>query len=88
MSSFHDSNGVATTIATKPDGKTLINLLCDPTSHALLVSFGDTGENNGNGNSFHDENHVPTIIAASKTDGDTTITVYASNSGNLLVEDV
>lgn len=84
--SHHDGNGVHTLIAVETDGKTLINILCDPTAHTLQTATGTTGSDNGPSNSFHDASHVPILMATSSLDGMTPIAVYGDISGDLLVD--
>jgi hypothetical protein len=84
----HDENGRTTmTTLLNSDGKTIQNLIADPTSHALYVADGSLGSDNGNnaGNAMLDENSVPTLTALSSAGDGTIINLYSDSSNNLLI---
>lgn len=85
-SAYHDGNGTHTLITVETDGKTLINIQADPVTHALHVSNGASGSDNGPTTSFHDASHIAILMATSNADGRTPVAVYGDTSGNLLVE--
>lgn len=94
--SYHDGNGVHTLIAVETDGKTIVNIEANPSTHMINVSNGTTGSDNGPYTSRHDDSHVPVILAvSSKTmtvngvnyiQGVTPVVVYGDSNGNLLVD--
>lgn len=83
---YHDGSGVHTLIAVETDGVTLVNVKANPSTHALDVSDGTTGVDNGPSNSRHDGSHVPVLIATSSSDGKTPVVVYSDSGGSLLVD--
>lgn len=82
-----DENGVSSLLGTlNSDGKTVVPILANPTSHRLNMSDGVSGSDNGPQNAPRDENDVPALIAVSSADGRTPIPIYADSSGRLLVK--
>lgn len=73
-------------LAVETDGMTLVNILADPTTHALHVGNGTTGSDNGPSQSRHDDSHVSILMAVSSADGKTPVALYGDSSGNLLVQ--
>lgn len=68
------------------DGVTTIPIKANPISHALKVSDGTGGSDNGPANAKRDQNQVTSIVATSSVDGKTPVVVYADASGNLLID--
>lgn len=68
------------------DGKTVINILANPTTHRLETNNGITGSDFGPKNAPKDGNDVPTLLAVSSVDGVTPVVVYADINGNLLID--
>jgi hypothetical protein len=82
-----DENGVHTIIGTlDTDGRTLVRIKADSTSHGIYTSDGTTGSDNGPTNAPRDENDIPAFMAVSSTDGRTPVVVYANSSGQILVK--
>lgn len=82
-----DSNNVrALGCALNSDGTTVVAVLANPTTHALKVSNGTTGSDNGVASAVRDSNFRPVLMATSSADGTTPVEVYADSSGNLLVK--
>lgn len=93
-----DENSVPTLIAgLETDGKTLVRIQVDGTTHRLEVSDGTTGTDHGPGaHDFIDENSVRAILGvASRTvvsngvqyiQGVTPVVAYATSNGKLLVQ--
>lgn len=68
------------------DGITLVPIKANPTSHALNVSDGTIGTDNGPTNAKRDQNQATSIVATSSVDGVTPVIVYADSNGNLLID--
>lgn len=70
------------------NGKGIVRIKVDPTSHALKVNNGTTGSDNGNnnGNANLDENSKPVLTAVSSADGKTVVEVYALSDGSLMID--
>ncbi len=82
-----DSNQIPALLGVlNTNGLTVVPILADPTSHALKVSDGSTGSDNGPTNAKRDQNQVTTLVATSSVDGKTPVVVYADASGNLLID--
>lgn len=73
-------------LAVQDDGVTLLNLKADPATHALAVSDGTTGSNNGPTQSRHDGNHTHALVAVSNADGKTPVVLYADSLQELLIK--
>jgi len=86
--SYHDGNHTHTLLAIQSDGSTLKNVVADASTHALGISDGTTGSDNGPVTSRHDANHIAILMATSSTDGKTPIAVYTDSNGYLLVDSV
>jgi hypothetical protein len=85
MGSPRDGNNVPTLrAALNTDGKTVINVLANPTSHALFASNGSSGTNHGTTNAQRDLDHHPILLGVSYVDGKTPVEIYADSNGNLL----
>lgn len=67
------------------DGTTVVRLKASPTLHALEISDGTTGSDNGGTSAATDENDRPTLFAVSSTDGKTLVALYADSVGELLI---
>lgn len=81
-----DENGVSSLIAVEQtDGRTIVKIRANPTTHKLAVSNGTGGTDYGPTNALRDQNSVPTLLAVSSADGVTPVVVYADLDGNLLV---
>lgn len=82
-----DQNNVPTIIcALNTDGTTPVLVKVNATNHALKVSDGTTGSDNGRTVAYRDENNVPVFMGVSLDDGVTPVEIYADSSGNLLVD--
>lgn len=82
-----DDNSVSTLIgALNTDGRTVVPVKANPTTHRLSVSDGTTGSDNGPTNALKDENDVSSLIAVSSADGRTPVVVYVDANGKLLVQ--
>lgn len=89
VNAYKDENGVSTmTGVSSSDGKTIMRMLADPTTHRLKVSDGILGTDHGPANGLHDENSVSTLIAVSSQDGKTPVTLYVDSNGFLLIDSV
>lgn len=87
MCSPRDGNFIPTLRATlNTDGKTIVNLEADSSTHALFVSNGNTGSDFGTKNAQRDKDHTPVMIAVSSSDLKTVVELYADSLGNLLVD--
>jgi len=82
-----DDNRVPTLIAgLETDGVTIVRITADPTNHGLSVNDASTGTDYGPENAPIDENHIPALMAVSSDDGTTPVVVYATSSGELLID--
>jgi len=84
-----DGNGKTTIIGIlNTDGATVTRVQTNPSNHALEVSNGTTGSDNGNnaGLAQVDGNGKPVWTALSSVDGKTIIEVYVNSSGQLLIQ--
>lgn len=87
MQASRDQNNIPTLLGgLDSDGKTPIRVKVDPTSHALAVSDGTSGSDNGPVNAPRDENDVPVLMGVSSADGVTPIPIYANAAGQLLIK--
>ena len=85
MNSVKDGNFVNSLTAVSTDGKTVIAVQADSSTHRLLLSDAATGTDNGPNHALKDENDVPTALAVSLIDGKTPVALYASG-GKLLIQ--
>lgn len=78
-------------------GASAVRVLSDAATHALRVSDGTSGSDNGpRGYAHHDGNGRPTLLAVSSVNatvngityvqGVTPVAIYSDSSGNLLVD--
>jgi hypothetical protein len=82
-----DENRVPALLGTlNTDGATIVPVLADATLHALTVSDGSTGSDNGPVNAPRDGNRIPALLATSSADGVTPVVVYADTNGALLIQ--
>ncbi len=82
-----DENSQGTiTAGLNTDGRTIVRVLINPTNHALKVSDGTTGSDNGPVNDLTDENGRKSLMAVSSVDGKTPVVLYSDSSGNLLIQ--
>lgn len=82
-----DQNGISTLLGTlDSDGETIVPICADSSSHALCVSDGTMGSDNGPIDAPRDQNSVPALLAVSSVDGITPVVVYADSDGNLLID--
>lgn len=82
-----DNNRVPTIIgALETDGRTIVRILADETSHELFADDDTDGSDYGVLNGVRDENRVPVLMAVSSVDGVTPVEVYADLEGSLLVK--
>ena len=87
MNASKDENGVSSLIAVlNSDGQTVVPVVARALNHALRISDGSNGSDNGPTNAKKDGNFVSSLIAVSSTDGVTPVVVYADASGRLLVD--
>jgi hypothetical protein len=81
-----DANRVpATKAALNTDGRTIVNILADPSSHRLQVNLGLLGSDFGTPDANRDLDRVPVLLATSYLDGESIVECYADSNGNLLV---
>lgn len=90
-----ENNSTGWTAGLNSDGKTVIRILGNPSTHTLKISDGTTGSDNGPIHALHDENDVPSLLAVSSqtitvngvnyVQGVTPVAIYSDSSGNLLV---
>lgn len=84
---YIDDNGVPTLIAAlNTDGRTIVRVLADPSTHRLQTSDGTSGTDKGPVNDLRDQNGKVAVMAVSSVDGFTPVVVYANSSGQLLVQ--
>ena len=89
MTSKKDQNFVnSMTAVLNTDGKTIINLTADPSTHALGVVVGTTGTDFGPQDALKDDVNTSTLLAVSRLDGLTPVVLYADASGNLLTDSI
>lgn len=81
-----ENNAKGMIAALNTDGETIKRLIANPTTHGLSVSNGTTGSDAGPTYALHDDSGVPSLMAASSSDGTTPVPLYADSSGNLLVQ--
>ncbi len=84
-----DSNNRPTLIGTlNSDGLTIVTGYANPSSHALSISDGTSGSDNGNNNGTAnlDDNGVAVCCAESNDDSGTIIEIYFDSSHNLLIK--
>lgn len=82
-----DENQVPALLAvSRDDGKTVIRILADPSTHGLNIQEGTGGVDRGPANALRDGNQVTSIIATSSVDGVTPVVIYADAQGNLLTK--
>lgn len=81
-----DENNVPTLLgALSTNGRTLVPVKADPTTHVLSTDDNTTGSDFGPQNAPRDENSVPVLMAVSSADGVTPVVVYADATGKLLI---
>ena len=81
-----DENGVSSLLGTlNSDGRTVVPINANPTSHRLSMSDGVSGSDNGPKNAPRDENDVPALMGVSSVDGRTPVPIYADSLSRLLV---
>lgn len=84
---YLDSNGVPTIIAgLNTDGRTIIRVLANPSTHRLNTSDGISGSDHGPVDDLRDENSRIAFMAVSSVDGKTPVVVYANSAGRLLIK--
>lgn len=84
---YRDENSVPTKIALlNTNGRTVMRLVADDSTHRLKVNDGITGSNNGPKNAYRDENEIPTLITSSSSDGLSPVALYTDSSGYLLIQ--
>lgn len=82
-----DENTVPTLLAgLESDGVTLVKVEVNPTSHSLKVDDDTTGSDFGPDDAPRDQNFVPALMAVSSADGVTPVVVYATATGELLID--
>lgn len=82
-----DNNRVPTLAAlSSSDGATITSVKVDATLHRLNTSDGTTGSDFGQGNAKRDDNYIPVFMGVSSVDGVTPVAVYATASGQLLIQ--
>ena len=83
-----DDNNVPTLLGgLETDGTTLVPIQVNVSnSNSLSIDNGATGSDYGPTNAPRDENFIPALMAVSSADGVTPVVVYATASGNLLVD--
>lgn len=82
----HDENGVPTLLGTVNTGVSTIAIKGIPSEHALSVSDGTSGSDNGPVNAPRDINRIPALMAISSADGITPIPIYTTIQGKLLIK--
>ena len=84
-----DANGIPSLIvALNTDGKTVVKVAVNPTTHALCISDGTTGTDYGPKHAIRDENNVPSAMGVSSADFEIPVVVYGNSNHNLLVDSV
>ncbi len=87
MTSKKDQNFVnSMTAVLNTDGKTIINLTANPSTHALGVQDSTVGSDYGPTDALKDTNNTSTLLAVSYVDGLTIVPLYADSNGNLLTD--
>ncbi len=82
-----DNNFVATLrAALNTDGKTVVNVCADASTHSLCISDGTTGSDHGVPTAQRDNDRIPVLLAVSASDGVTPVEIYADVTGNLLIK--
>ena len=83
-----DENSRTTILGTlDSDGISIVQVKANPVNHALKISDGTTGVDNGNNNGVAnlDHNSRPVWTALYSAEDGTLVEVYADVNGNLLV---
>jgi hypothetical protein len=82
-----DENSVAAkTGALNTDGITPTRIKVDPTTHAISVSNGTGGSDNGKNVAARDGNSRPVLLGVSSADGKTPVEIYTDSTGALLIQ--
>lgn len=82
-----DENRVTTmTAALNTNGTTVINIMADPSIHAIEINDGATGSSSGGTDAIRDQNFVPVLLAVSSVDGVTPVPLFATAGGELLIK--
>lgn len=82
-----DNNNISTIQGVlNTDGVTPTNVTIDPITHVLDISDDTTGNDFGNDWAARDNNHKPTLIAASENDDNTPVTLYVDSNGYFLID--
>lgn len=82
-----DENFVTTLLATSnADGKSIILVEGNPTTHTLSVQDGTDGVDRGGTYAKRDENSVPVLLCESSAGNGALVAVYANTSGQLLID--
>lgn len=68
------------------DGNTSTLIYAHPTTHVLSVSDGTSGSDLGDDIASRDNNHIPTLMAVSSSDGSTPTNLYVTSTGQLLIQ--
>lgn len=68
------------------DGLTIVRVEVNSSTHALEMSDGNTGSNNGGTNAAIDSNGRQTWFATSSADGVSLVALYSDSSGKLLIQ--
>jgi hypothetical protein len=86
MDAERDNNQVTTLIGTSnADGKIVLKLQADPTTHYLLIEDGSSGSDLGNDEARHDNNKITSLLAVSSADGVTPVPLYVNSITNRLL---
>lgn len=82
-----DENSVPTILGVlNTTGTSLVRIKGSSSTHALQVSGGTSGSDNGPTNALRDENSIPGLMAVSSADGVTPVPLYVDSSGSLLIQ--
>lgn len=81
-----DENHVPTmTAILNTDGVTVVNIVANPTTHALVFMPNGPDADNGPVNAKKDDNFVSTLLGVSSADGVTPVPIYATSDGKLMI---
>lgn len=82
-----DNNRIPMLLATNnTDGKTVVSIIADPSSHRIRALDGVSGSSLSFENSQKDDNRVSAIWGVSSSDGITPIPIYCDSTGKLLTQ--
>lgn len=81
-----DNNSVRTAVGTSnADGRTILRLYVNPTTHAVVVLNGTTGSDSSLTNARRDQNSEPAMMGISNDGHDTPTECYIDSATNGLL---